>query len=506
MKQFALFILFSFLSINTYAQTYKVDLNFNVKKNYENWKKGSTIHITGVKHDSIPNPYSDGKSLMDAYLVLQNDNDAGTLVTKKMDDAITCDYKNIQDLWDAGIITSVFPALQKKGTQNALRNEMEEDVLEYISRIKNANLEFTDPYLENYIYSLIAKIAPENLIDGRPSNINLLIVKDPAMNVCMYPNGTLVINTGLLAVLHTEDELVAILSHSIAHFVLDHSVQNQNASIARKKRADFWAAVATNVTLTVASKSKYYVPGDAAVAVGELAKSIAIKVVERLGMKYNNEQEYEADQMAINALKLLGYNQNALSSALNRIKERMLEERSKAMFFDSFTHPALVSRINKAGKPESKVDPNFEKIISFAVLDAALMKYQDRRYRQVLPLVSENIANNVAVADDYILKANCLLALRNTNESNTEALNLIGKAKALEPSNINIYKSEIVAMLRLNRKAEAQAMLKEYSNNLNTMSNELKSIPSGPTWEGSYSFITTESKWVNNMIIKLKGM
>ena len=57
----------------------------------------------------------------------------------------------------------------------------------------------------------------------------LLRVNDE--NVYMYSNGTMVIHTGLLSALHTEDELVAILSHEIAHFVLDHSVQNVNIYI-----------------------------------------------------------------------------------------------------------------------------------------------------------------------------------------------------------------------------------------------------------------------------------
>ncbi len=48
--------------------------------------------------------------------------------------------------------------------------------------------------------------------------------------------------------------------------------------------------------------------------------------------------------------------------------------------------------------------PDFEKIISFAVSDAAYWKMQNRRYRQALPLFSQNIANGVVFVKINIKK------------------------------------------------------------------------------------------------------
>ena len=75
------------------------------------------------------------------------------------------------------------------------------------------------------------------------------------------------------------------------------------------------------------------------------------------------------------------------------------------------------------------------------------MKFEDRRFRQALPLVDININNGVATAEDYILKANCLLALYNNEQSNNEVLKLIAKAKEIDASNINVYKAEILGNL-----------------------------------------------------------
>lgn len=333
-----------------------------------------------------------------------------------------------------------------------MRSEMETDALEYISKVKGYNMELKDPFLENYIYSLVAKIAPVDIIDGRPGNVNILLVDDPSTNAGMYPNGTLVIHSGLLACLNTEDELVAILGHEIAHFILDHSVQNINKVIARKKRAEFWAAVATGVTAVAegvaATQNRYYIPGAATLGVAALSTAIASEVIDHLGMKYNHEQEYEADNMAVEVLKILGYDPNALATALHKLQAVQIKDRVQSMYFQSYSHPALVERIQKAGTPQDRHDAQFEKMISFAVTSAARMKFEDRRFRQVLPLVSQNISNHVGTAEDYIFKANCMMSLYDSAESNSEILQLIEVAKQLEPTNINIYKTEILAFLR----------------------------------------------------------
>lgn len=497
-----------FLSLSEIkSQTYKVDLQAEAIKNYESIKKGQTIQFDSIKKEYVYNDL-DGW-ISSGYQLLTKDG-ISVDITKSIGDKLKFNYKTIQDIWDTKIITNVLHELNRKGLQNELRSEMEEDALEFIDKVKSLNAHFNDPYLESYIYSLIAKIAPKNLIDGRPGNINLLILNDPSLNASMYPNGTLVINTGLIANLHTEDELVAILSHEIAHFVCDHSIQNINKEVNRQKRAAFWAALATGITAAaegyVASNSNYYIPGGATLGMAVLSSSIALQVTERLGMKYNFDQEYEADQLAVDVLGLLGYDKNALSTALNRLKSNQEAERSVSMYFSSYTHPALMERIHKAGFPKNISDINFERQISFAVTETALMKYQDRRFRQALSLVLQNIENNVGTAEDYILKANCYLSLYNTQESNQEILNALNKAKELNPDDINIYKSEILALLRLNHRTEALEKLQEYQSKLYVMKQQASTVKSDQTWEYVINFINREKDWTRNMIVKLNGM
>ena len=507
MRRFLLLLSCLCIGFLANAQTYKVDLDAALLKNFENFKGGHKVKITSVVHDVVESKNSVDK-YEDVYSIVIGDQKIP--VNSKIGDRFNFKHDNIQDLWDELIICNVLVSLQKIGTQNSLRNEMEEEALEYISKQKEYNMVLNDPYLENYIYSLIAKIAPVDLVDGRPGNVNILIIDHPSLNASMYSNGTMIIHTGLLSALHTEDELVAILSHEIAHFVLDHSVQNVNKATARKKRAEFWAALATGVTAVAegvaASKGHYYAPGAATLGMAILSTTVASQIIERLGMNYNAEQEAEADITAIRVLQLLGYDTNALATALNRIQESMVKERSNMMYFQSYTHPALVERIKKTGVPQDVTNPEYEKEVSFAITSSARLKFEDRRFRQTLPLVDMNIKNGVATAEDYILKANCLLALYDDDTSNNEVLSLINKAKAIDESNINLYKAEILGNLRLRKFGIAQQLLLNYISALNDLEIKLKDIESDITWDANYKFIVSERDWANRMSVKVKVM
>lgn len=104
--------------------------------------------------------------------------------------------------------------------------------------------------------------------------------------------------------------------------------------------------------------------------------------------------------------------------------------------------------------------------------------------------------NHVATSEDYILKAYCLFALYNSAQSNEEALSLIHSAKAVDPTNIEAYKAEIVAYLRLDDKNTALRLLQEYESILTDMQQS----------DHSSYFIDTEISWCRNMQIKLNGM
>lgn len=501
------------LSIN--AQSFQTNLKATLSEQIGPIAKGQSVVITNVGLRSLnwkdENEINDSIYLFDVNkLTKYNNGDAlycltiNDIIIPILDNKISKKIKfepfNTQDFWDASIIENVLYNLQDKGIQNELREEAEADAIEYINKLNSYGLILNDPYLELYIYSIIAKLAPDYIL-GRPTNINIVISQDPSMNACIFPNGTLIINTGLIARIHNEDELAAILAHEISHFMLDHSIQNINKEITRKKRSEFWKGIATGITAVseayVASKNPYYIPGAATIAVAAASHSIAVQVNERLGMKYNQEQELEADKTALEVLRLAGYNTNALATVFKRIINVHKAEYSSAYYFDSYTHPALIKRVQRCGTPElNNIDNRFEKIVSVAVTNMAKMKFENRRFKQAIDFATQNIENGVATSDDYLIKANCLLALYNSKKSNSEVLALINKAKEIDPANINISKIEILTNLRLGDTNYAISQLKEYYSDLkNTLNNT-----------GGNSFIAYEMTWANDMLCRLRGL
>ena len=274
-KKPMLVIIGLFYALISFGQTVDIDLKAKMLKTYNVWKKDSEVNIKRFVHSTQQG--TDGYIYESFYLV----DDAGNRVdiSSKVGSSFDFQYENTQQLWDAAIVTNVLHSLVKNGFNYKLRREMENDALDYIQTVRKYNLELNDPYLETYIYSLVAKIAPAYMVDCRPGSINLIIQQNPSINACCYPNGTIVLNTGLLATLHSEAELVAILSHEIAHFILDHSVQNVIAAEKRQQRAEFWAALATGLTAVaegvIAANNEYYVPGAATIGMAVMSTNIA---------------------------------------------------------------------------------------------------------------------------------------------------------------------------------------------------------------------------------------
>lgn len=479
------------------AQTYELNLLGTQKErfSYDENSQAKEIKISHVRHDVLKG--------RDKYFLCINNKEIALNSLLQQEIVLKFKYNTIQELWDSKIISDVLPMLEDKGTQPDLRAELENDALNFISKINEYGLEFNDSYLETYIYGLISKITPANLIDGRPCNVNLVIIQDSTPNACIYPNGTLVISTGLLAVLHNQDELIAILSHEIAHFVLDHAIKNVNENSEREKRAAFWSAIATTVAAigeaAISSNNQYYSPGAITSSVAALSAVVSNKINERLGMRYNHKQENEADEIAVKVLELLNCDKNALASALSRLKVCIDQERNNSSYFQSYTHPALIERIAKTGTPTEINDQKFERTISFAITSSGRLKFESKRFKQAYKLINTNINNGVATLDDYLIGAYSLLYLHNDSKNNTEISSLIQKAKSINANDFNMRKIEILYNLRINNTEKAILLLNEYKSYLDSLSKKTDNR-FGNTY---YIFIQNEIIWTQNMIIKL---
>ena len=502
MKTKLLFCCLVMASLSANAQT-TLNLKVNVEKGVGSLTKGDAVinsiyyvpaalQNSSVSHDSyFFNGVQAGKEFkIDCYNL-----------PKRFDMEPLSD--SLEDFWDVQSIKSL-SSLSKLPDLYSIRTGIEEDAMSFISSLEQNGLVFDDPYLVSYLYSIVSKIAPKNRPDGFPYNLNIVIAKEDSMNACVYPNGTLVINTGLLANIHTEDELVAVIAHEIGHFASNHALINIQKAIQRKQRAEAFAAIATAIAATAevyAASRGSYVDGSITFGTAVLSAAIAADVAKSLGTNFTKEQEKDADEMAMRALTLLGYDSNACATLFSRMGKAFNENGNWAAYYMSEDHPSLQERVEYCGgKPNLKRDPEFEKKISFAVTNAAIAKLNFGRFDQALAYVNQNIENGVATDDDLLIKAQCLMNLNNDAQSNNDALSLIQKAKSINPNNANIHKSEIIANLRLNRNSQALSLLGEYMSELNS------SIESVDVDSRAYSYYANELDWARKMKCKVSGL
>lgn len=411
--------------------------------------------------------------------------------------------EDLSDYWFAKNLSSL-KTISEIEDLYSTRAEMEDEANRYLSTLSNYGLIYDDPYLESYLYSIVAKILPAYRADGFSNDLKVVIVRDETMNACVFPNGMMIINTGLLAAMHTEDELVAALAHEIGHFVANHSLVNKRKMEKEAAKAEFWAAFATGAAAIVegyAASQGSYLYGSLTMSTAVLSAAVAYDALKRIGLDFSSEQEKEADIMAINALNYLGYDKNAAATLFQRMTDAYNAEGNWAAYYLTGNHPSLERRIEYSGIPYKKTDPEFEKKVSFAVTEAAISKYNQGRFRQAMEYVTQNIDNYVATDDDYLLKALCTLNLYNDAEHNKGALSFIQRAKEMNPENANILRTEIIASLRCNNNAGARSLLDTYLKNLSEGMANISDKDSSV-----YRTYVSEYEWARKMAIKVNGL
>ena len=404
-----------------------------------------------------------------------------------------------EELWQIIAVKSdLYTNFASKGLQYDLRSDLEEETLSMLSNYQKYDWFFDDKYVEDYIQSLLYKVHAITLKDGRPGNLVVKIIKNSIPNAFSTPTGAIIITTGLLSTIRSEDELIGILAHESAHFVLDHQIVNINKANDRKKRAEFWASFATTLAAAtevyLAAKKHIYTGGAVTLATAVLSTGIADSVLENLGAKFDRGQEFEADAAATKTLEFLKRDPKALSAALSRIQNYDTLTGNYLALSPSGDHPALSSRIAEIGEidPAQFNNKNYDQLISFVNTYNAEEEYRLKHLETTLQLVNRNLEAGVATEEDYLLKGMVLRALYDTPDHNREALDFIVKARSI---NINpdcypqIYKEEGITLLRLGRKSDAVVAFQTYVQKLDA----LKEKP---------QYILDEIIWTRKMIYK----
>lgn len=499
-----LFLLATLVVATGFAKPKQKDLSGTIavrgelKKEYKNVPAGTSVVIRRVVKMNRPDEYSSN-----IYYAVEMNGVQQTIPSEEMNVIDFVKPETDEEFWQQVYLTKrLYEHFANRGYKHKLRKEIDEECLDYLDKLQE--IAYQDDYLTSYVQGIFAKLNTITIDPNRDENLNVRLIQSPEPDAFMLPNGSMVISTGLLCTLDSEDELAAIIANELSHFVLDHQVENIYIAERRAKRASFWAGVFADVA-NAALDVAYWDDNDKAYSVslvadiGMVASLLSIPATDRLGMKYKIGQENISDRIARDLLIFKGYNPDGLTSALNKITDYYnLQLRNDDITrYNSIKD--LQKRVEKIGVGQSLYSRPYLKATSDVVTFNASMNYANKRYKEATRLINKNMDNKLATDNDYIIFVKSQMALSNTEEINNQCLSLLDKAQELigENHNLDIYKQRILLLMRMNKQAKAVDTLKEYLTLL-TRYQEESTVNEEKDWTKK------EIGWASQMLDKVR--
>jgi len=473
----AIFVfLFVFQTFSQINRGYIVE-ETNVKKGFLEYTllPGSTVEVLQKFQTTAKLLVLKGSTFTTSVNATPQTAAVNLIVNCKIADFNTIDFTvradNLTNFWQQQLECSdAYQNLMKNGVQANLRTEWSQTTKIYIQSLEDENLFLEDPELETYLTELVQRMYPGQ-IAGRPGNVVVKVMKEfqNAPNAFAFPDGTIVINTRLLAILHTEAEIAAVLAHELAHFMLDHSL----ISKLKEQRRQTTALVTTLVLGTTmgvaaaASGATAEEATDLGLDMMDLTATIAFGIAEDAGFRYSRENEFEADGVAAQLLDFIGIEPTAMSTALNALKIEMIQLGQYSAFTGrKDTHPSLDDRITVIGTPAVyQPDMEYEKAIASVLTFNALIDYKIYENPQgALSFIGRNEHTNRASTNDLYMKACIYFDLYDNSEKNVEALNYLNTIKNNDDKDWQFYKVETQFLIREKRYREALSSIENYNH------------------------------------------
>jgi Zn-dependent protease with chaperone function len=154
---------------------------------------------------------------------------------------------------------------------------------EFEADLKASSLVVRDPALNHYVRGIVCNLAGDYCAD-----IRVYIVRHPAFNASMGPNGTMQVYTGLLLRAENEAQLAYVLGHELGHYIRRHTLTRMRDIRNKTDAASVLGLAGAMVG----------VPYSGMIASGVAYASISA---------YSRDQEREADEIGFEMFRRAGY-------------------------------------------------------------------------------------------------------------------------------------------------------------------------------------------------------
>ena len=199
--------------------------------------------------------------------------------------------------------------------------------------IRNSDQLVRDPALTGYL-----KGVTDRITGGASRDFRLYLFRSADFNAGMYPNGMMIVNTGLLVRMANEAQLAAVLGHESGHYLKNHVVK-----AFRNQKRRF--AIANFLSLGL---------GLGGVAAGVNTYDLVTVINNGLflgAFSYSRDLEREADDYGLSLLARAGYNPVSASLVWQQLiaeQQASADERRKRRrrgYSLLATHPASDERM-----------------------------------------------------------------------------------------------------------------------------------------------------------------
>lgn len=195
----------------------------------------------------------------------------------------------------------------------AVRSEFEliddPDVAQYINRLAQQVLAIAGPQYFDY---------------------HFFVVNNEQFNAFAAPSGLIFFNSGLIKTMQSEDQLLSVLAHEVAHVVSRHL----STRIAKQEKVSAASLLFGLASLAV---------GNPALTQGLFSGALAAN--QTAGLTFSRQDEEQADRLAFGWLRIMGRNPIAMESMLKSMR-RITRYRSEQLPPYLLTHPNPEDRLD----------------------------------------------------------------------------------------------------------------------------------------------------------------
>ena len=193
--------------------------------------------------------------------------------------------------------------------------------------IKTSGLRVTDPVLVKYAQDVTCKVTGDDC-----QFIRLYVINAPYFNASMYPNGMMLLNSGLLLRAENEAQLSCVIGHEYGHFKNEHTLQQWR----RAKTIANWSII-LNFAGAAAGAGRE-------TSIGTQLASLMAQ------LSYSREHEREADDIGFRTAAAAGYDssqcaavwENVIGETQSSTFKRVRKRATKGSTFSS--HPVPTER------------------------------------------------------------------------------------------------------------------------------------------------------------------